>query len=283
MWWPMLQRLLEAVRPSRVPLVEPPDRIAGTRIHSMEIPSRYLRVTREVQVWTPPGYESDPGRRYPVLYLHDGQNLFFPENAFAGQIWNAASIAEDLVNAGEVEPFLIAGLAHGAERRIDEYTPSRDRRRARGGLASRHLSFLFEEVMPAVAGHFRVDESRERTALGGSSLGALISLHAMLSAPHRIGSVIAMSPSVWWDGRRVLRTIAASRIPAFPRVWTDIGTEEGAEAVDGARALRDALNDRGWQPGRSLHYAEYAGAGHTESAWRARLPEALRFVFGMSS
>ena len=118
------------------------------------------------------------------------------------------------------------------------------------------------------------------TALGGSSLGGLVTLHVGLTRPGVFGTLVAMSPSVWWDRRVILSTVRKTRPRPRVRVWVDMGTAEGRRALDDARLLKAALVGAGWTPGRDLRYAEYEGATHSEAAWAARFPAVVEWLYG---
>jgi predicted alpha/beta superfamily hydrolase len=207
------------------------------------------------------------------------QNLFEPERAhIRGQHWCAGETVDALVRAGTIPPVVLVGVDNTGTCRIQEYTPTTDARLG-GGRADDYARFLIEELKPFVdrTYHTRLDPAG--TALGGSSLGALVTLHIGLTRPDVFGSLVAMSPSVWWDRRAILSTVRRTRPRPAARIWTDIGTAEGRRALDDARMLKAALVGAGWTMGRDLHYAEYEGATHSETAWASRLGAVLTWLF----
>jgi len=115
--------------------------------------------------------------------------------------------------------------------------------------------------------------------MGGSSLGGLVSLYLGLRYPSVFSRLAVVSPSVWWRNRAILKTVAALKEKPALRIWLDIGTKESTRAVPDARALRDALINKGWRLGDDLAYLEVDGAEHTESAWAQRVDPMLRFLF----
>jgi predicted alpha/beta superfamily hydrolase len=250
------------------------------RVHP-RFASQFLSTRRDLVVYLPPGYDQSRDR-YPVLYLQDGQNLFSSETAFYGQEWRVDAIADQLICSGAIRPLIVVGVWHAGVRRVSEYTPTRDPRTRKGGKALRYAQMLAREIKPFVDHEYRTRKPAAHAAVGGSSLGALVSLSTGLAYPRVFGSVVAMSPSVWWDRRSILQAVESFRERTRPRIWVDVGTAEGDSAdqvVDGARALGDALVRRGWDPERDLLYREYAGADHSEGAWSARLPDVLRALF----
>jgi predicted alpha/beta superfamily hydrolase len=250
------------------------------RIHT-RFASRYLQSRRDIAVYLPPEYDSSRDR-YPVLYLQDGQNLFDPATAFLGQDWHADITASRLIASRAIRPLIIVGIYNAGVRRISEYTPTRDRRLRKGGKAERYAQMLVREIKPFIDREYRTRKSAKDTAVGGSSLGALVSLVCALDYPRVFGRVAAMSPSVWWDDRVIVRMVDAWRGRVHPHIWLDIGTNEGDsphQIVEDARLLRDALVRRKWIEGSNLHYGEFNGAGHSEAAWADRFDAVLRWIF----
>ena len=244
--------------------------------------SAYLSGDRDVIVWLPPGYESGTtarNDRYPVFYMHDGQNLFDPDTAFQkGHHWRVGETASELVAAGRVEPLIIVGIYNTGLSRIEEYTPTKDARLG-GGHADDYGRLIVEELKPLIDSTYRTEREAHHTGLGGSSLGGLVSLHLGLTYPRTFGKLAVLSPSVWWDRRAILRSVRrASPKPAL-RIWVDMGTAEGRRGLDDARLLKAALVGAGWIEGVDLHYAEYEGADHSEGAWAARIGPVLEWLF----
>jgi predicted alpha/beta superfamily hydrolase len=242
--------------------------------------SRFLPNQRHVLVYLPPGYEEYPARRYSVLYLHDGQNLFDGATAYVkGEDWGIDETAEGLIAAGEIEPLIIVGIYNTGESRVEEYTPSPDPRYERGGKADLYGCLLVEELKPFIDRHYRTRTGPHHTALGGSSLGGLVTLHIGLKYPTIFSRLVVMSPSVWWDRGVILREVRALRVKPSMRIWLDVGTKEGKFTARQVRALRDALVDRGWRLGDDLRYFEAKEAMHNERAWGARFGQALKYLF----
>ena len=241
--------------------------------------SRFLRNQRDLIVYLPPGYAEQPQRSFPVLYLHDGQNLFDGATSFIpGVDWHVGQTADHFIYESRVEPLIIVGIYNAGKQRIGEYTPTRAPKLG-GGRADRYAKFLLEEVRPFVNRQYRIAEGADRTGIGGSSLGGLVSLYLGLRQPQVFGKIAALSPSVWWNERVILRFAAAASVQPLPRIWLDIGTREGARIVDDVERFRDVLITKGWQLDRSLHYERVEGAEHNEAAWAARVGPFLQFLF----
>jgi predicted alpha/beta superfamily hydrolase len=245
------------------------------------VPSRILARARDVLVYLPPGYAAAPGHRYPVLYLNDGQNLFDGATSFVpGHEWQVDETAERLIQSGELPPLIIVAVDNASERRLDEFGPVRDERRRAGGFAEFYGEMIVDELKPLIDATYRTRPGPQDTGIGGSSMGALVSLFLALTRPHVFGLVAAMSPAVWWGNRALLRMVRNLRRRPDLRIWLDIGTAEGQVVVDDVRLLRTALLERGWREGTDLAYHEEEGAEHTEAAWGARVGPMLQFLFG---
>jgi len=244
--------------------------------------SKFLRNQRSLVVYLPPGYNEQQQRRFPVLYLHDGQNLFDGSTSFIqGQDWHVGHTTDAEIQAGRVEPLIIVGIYKTGKARIQEYTPTRVPRLG-GGRADRYGKFLLEEVHPFMNREYRLEGGPDRTGIGGSSLGGLVSLYLGLSRPDVFGKIAALSPSVWWN-QRVIHTFAAGmNVQSRPRIWLDIGTREGPRIVEDVEKYRDILLRRGWQYERDLHYERVEGAEHNEAAWSQRVAPFLRFLYPAS-
>lgn len=254
--------------------------IAGDlQLHDFE--SEILGSARRVAVWLPPGYRADDVTRFPVLYLHDGQNVFDRATAFREE-WQVGDTAAALIHGGEIEPLIVVGVYNAGEARIDEYTPSADPKHGRGGGVAIHGRMLVERLKPWIDAGYRTLPSAASTAIGGSSLGALAALYTGLGYPTAFSKLAVHSPSVWWDERAIIKQVDALRNQLPLRIWLDIGTAEGPAIVADVRALRDALVRKGWQLGRDLSYLEVEGAGHDEHAWAARVAPMLRYLFPAS-
>lgn len=251
-----------------------------------EIPSFYLGLTRRVTVWLPPGARGRTAARHPVLYLHDGQNLFDPARAFAGNTWRVAETTARLVRRPAIPPLIIVGIDHGGERRGREYLPVEDERNPGTAkpLGLQHVEFVTREVMPLIARNYPVATGASNTGIGGSSYGAVAALHTTLVKPGVFGRLLLESPSLYVGrGYLLRRARRASRWPA--RIYLGVGTAETSrgdwneETVANVRAL-EAILRRAGLGGRRLKVVVEEHATHSEGAWAARLPAALAFLFG---
>ncbi|HYL82912.1 MAG TPA: alpha/beta hydrolase-fold protein [Candidatus Angelobacter sp.] len=240
--------------------------------------SRFLRNQRDLIVYTPPGYYDQPLGRFPVLYLHDGQNLFDGATSFIpGQDWHVGQTADYGIHSGLVEPLIIVGM-YNTKARIREYTPTHVPKLG-GGRADRYAKFLIEEVKPFIEREYRTISGAGNNGIGGSSLGGLVSLYLGLKHAHIFGKIAALSPSVWWNQLVIHRFVEAMHVEPRPRIWLDIGTREGPRIVHDVEKFRDVLLQKGWAPERDLHYERVEGAEHNELAWAQRVGPFLQFLY----
>jgi predicted alpha/beta superfamily hydrolase len=241
--------------------------------------SRFLRNQRDLIVYLPPGYREQPQRRFPVLYLHDGQNLFDGATSFIpGMDWHVGQTADNSILAGTVQPLVIVGIYNLGKARIYEYTPTKAPRLG-GGRADAYAKFLMQEVMPFIQQEYRARADARVTGMGGSSLGGLLSLYLGLKYPQTFGRLAALSPSVWWNQRVIYPFAAAAPVEPRPRIWLDIGTNEGPRIVHDVEQFRDILLQKGWQLGKDLSYQRVEGAEHNEAAWAQRVGPFLQFLY----
>jgi enterochelin esterase-like enzyme len=243
--------------------------------------SRFLRNQRDIIVYLPPGYDEEPARRFPVLYMHDGQNLFDRATAFGGVDWNVRGAADQLIEAGAIQPLVIVGIYNAGKSRINEYTPTKSAKLG-GGRADRYAKFLLQELMPFIESEYRVSKDPAVTGVAGSSLGGLVSLYIGLQNSRLFGKIAALSPSLWWDQRSIFRFAERINPQPRPRIWLDIGTREGPRIVPEVERFRDILVRKGWRPGEDLQYERVEGAEHNEAAWSARVAPFLQFLFPAS-
>jgi predicted alpha/beta superfamily hydrolase len=241
--------------------------------------SRFLPSEHTLLVYRPPGYRDDRVRRFPVLYLHDGQNVFDRATSATGEEWSVDETAQRLIESAVIEPIIIVGIYNAGHRRIDQYTPTRDPKKKVGGKADAYARMLVQEIKPFIDRRYRTLRSAANTGLGGSSLGGLLTMHLGLRYHTVFNRLAVLSPSVWWNDRAIVSEVEALRTKPPLRIWLDSGTGEGADVTRDARLLRDALVRKGWAIDRDLAYLEAEGGGHNEQSWAKRVEGVLRFLF----
>ena len=269
--------------------------------------SAYLPDDRDISVWLPPCYGSWPEHRFPVLYLHDGQNLFDPRTSYVpGRTWRAHVTADRLAREQLIEPLILVGINNTGVRRMAEYTPSPDWRHG-GGQGPLYARLLVDELKPLIDSTLRTRPGPQETGLAGSSLGGLISLAIGLDYPQVFGRLGVLSPSVWWNNRDILNHLGPSEpgrpgiappIPRHapaaspithplaysssrprPRIWLDMGMSEGLRHLRDTDLLHARLLARGWQDEVDLRYLRVPSGVHDEDAWARRFDRVLQWLF----
>ena len=246
--------------------------------------SKILGNRRDVLVYLPRGYRRFSRRRYPVLYLQDGQNVFDAATSFASVEWGVDETAEQLIQKELIEPLIIVAIANTGKDRIHEYAPSPStifelelEETCSRGLGRDYGRFLIEELKPYIDKKYRTQREAEFTGLGGSSMGGLVTMALGLWFPNVFTRLLVMSPAVWWDNEVIVRRVEEldGKLPL--KIWLDTGTNE--TGWERAQKLRDALVKKGWRLQNDLHYMEIKGGDHSEAAWAARVDPALQFLF----
>ncbi len=220
------------------------------------------------RVYLPRGYRQHFSRRYPVLYMLDGQNIF--ENAGFGS-WQAKESLDRLIKRGQVAEIIVVAIDSGSTRHQD-YVPPED-----GGQADVFANFLANEFKPHIDQSFRTKPDRDNTGLLGSSLGGVMSLYAGWKYFHKFGRVGSMSGSWWLKGFR--DSLQGQRKRPLT-VYLDSGDSGVAsDCVQQTGLVRSILEKIGFELGSDLHHGVGRMHEHNESAWSKRLPSALRFLF----
>ena len=185
-----------------------------------------------------------PGRKpYPLLLLHDGQNLAISRDEARGGSWRADEIVDRLTADGRIPPLVLVGIDHAGEERIAEFTPTPAV--DGGGQASAYARWIVTNLIPDLADELHVRTDVNGVSLGGSSLGGLVTLWIASTSPGQFGRLLIMSPSVWWDRRMILRHLRRQPLDPATRIWLDAGRQEGRAVVRDTRALRDLLREQG--------------------------------------
>lgn len=276
--------------PASQPDAAPPRARRSTRTGDIRLHERFhsrrLNNERTLAVYLPPEYTRSMTERYPVLYMHDGQNLFDAATSFLGIEWQADEHAERLIRAGRIEPIIIVGIYNTPDR-MHEYTPQADAQRDAGGRGRYYARFLVEEVKPFIDKTYRTLPDRAHTAVAGSSLGGLISLYLAREYHDVFSQCGVVSPALMWAEAALLTEIEASPdCLRNVRFWLDMGTDEGRQigtfsrAIELTRKLERAFLAAGLVTGRDYYYAEIYQGQHNEAAWADRFDRMLLFFYG---
>jgi predicted alpha/beta superfamily hydrolase len=238
-----------------------------------EVFSPQLYNSRDVYVYLPPSYGTGDFR-FPVIYMHDGQNLFDPALSFSGS-WRV-DLAMTAASRLGFEA-IVVGIANTGGSRLDEYGPFYERSLGAGGAGDLYVDFIVDTLKPQIDDEFRTLPEREQTGIAGSSMGGLASLYAFFRTPSAFGFAGVLSPALWFGHREIFPFVEEAHAPPG-RIYLDIGTREGGRSLPDTRRMRELLVAKGYREGASLRYVEEEGARHTEAAWRRRFKKALPFL-----
>ncbi|HLL51918.1 MAG TPA: alpha/beta hydrolase-fold protein [Myxococcaceae bacterium] len=242
--------------------------------------SPQLNNSRSLIIYLPPSYAENPLKRYPVLYMHDGQNLFDPSTSFGGVEWRVDETANAQIGGGHMDEVIVVGVYNAGGNRIYEYTPCCDPQYGGGG-ANQYEAFLLNTVKPYVDQTYRTLTTRENTAMMGSSLGGLVTFYIGWRNPAVFAKTASLSSSFWWNNRSMVSTVANAPAKVPARFYIDAGTN--GDGLADTTAMRDALVSKRYVQGNDLNYYVADGANHSESAWAARLHIPLRWLFPWGS
>ncbi len=265
---------LEVLGWQDLPAGGPPHTVSG-HVESLTLHSPELEDELQILVYRPPGYACSD-RRYPVLYLHDGANVFDAATAYAGVEWSADEAAERLALEG-LECLMVAVEVRGEHRNTD-YTPFKARVNVYAPGAEHYTRFLAETLKPFIDAQYRTLTDREHTGIAGSSFGGLVSLYAGLTRADLYSFVGAFSPSLWPGDFEVFEWLE-TQDPSRSRIYLDMGTHEGEDVMEAALTLQRAkmLANLLELRGAVVRFSVGEGHWHFESAWAERFPAVLRW------
>lgn len=247
--------------------------ITGTVSYHRDFYSPQLENHRDLLVWLPPSYESQPDSHYAVLYLQDGQNIFNPATSYTGVDWQVDEAASRLMAENRIHEVIIVGIANTHDRHA-EYSP--------GEKGLTYSAFLINTVKPFIENNYRIASGPRNTAVMGSSMGGLISFHLAWEYPESFGLAGCLSPAFLVDRKAIVHRVQSHRGARPPiRLYIDNGTIGLEQRLQPATdAMITALCQQGFSTGQNLIYRQWEGAEHNEAAWAERVPAILEYFFG---
>jgi pullulanase len=237
--------------------------------------------TRRIWIYLPPGYKKGI-QRYPVMYMHDGQNLFADSTSFSGE-WGIDETLETMIAEKRIEKMIIVGIENHPQYRLEEYSPFAFEYRGKKvqPQAQQYGKFIVETLKPYIDKNYRTRRGRRNTAIAGSSMGGLVSVYLALEYQDTFSKVGALS-SAFGVCREDLVAYIHEHAKKRPiRYWLDMGSievEQMAYDVNQQKII-EALIFSGWEEGKEVQYTLYEGAGHHERYWRARFGEVLEYLW----
>lgn len=238
--------------------------------------SPQLNNSRALRIFLPASYSENTAKRYPVLYMHDGQNLFDAKTAAFGTEWGIDETVNRLVATGVMEEIIVVGIDNTPDR-IPEYTPCCDPKHG-GGKLDAYQAFVVDTVKPYIDKTLRTLPGKEHTAIMGSSLGGLASVIIAQRKPEVFSKAGGVSSSFWWNNKSLVSKPPA-RVPV--KFYVDAGTSN--DGLEETRLIRDAMLKQGYRDGIDLFYYADTGGGHNEKSWAARVDKPLAWFFPWGS
>lgn len=247
------------------------DDILGVVDYHYEFYSSFLKNEREIIVWYP---ESVIGgfKRLPVLYMHDGQNLFSPTTSFAGADWKVDETIEELIFEEAIREVIVVGI-YNTKDRLEEYNYFTDK-------GKNYASFIIRELKPFIDENYMTLPGPEHTGIMGSSMGGLFSFQAALQFPQIFGNAGCLSNSFWVDDGRIFDFAKEKADRVFgQKLYLDCGTGE-KELISDNKKMNSLLIKNQYHKNNLLLWNEELGAKHNENDWAKRLHKPLKFLFG---
>lgn len=236
---------------------------------TFEIEAPQLDTIRKIWVYTPEGYKT-AGKKYPVIYMHDAQNLFDASTSYSGE-WKVDEILDSL----KQPEVIVVGIEHGNEKRIDELTPFPHEKYG-GGKGDKYLSFLVETLKPHIDVVYPTLSEAENTTIMGSSLGGLISFYGALKYPEIFGKAGVFSPSFWFS-EEIYKFVEGREIENSTKFYFVGGTGEGEEMIPDLKKMYDLLKEKGLSE-ENMHIKIVKDGQHNEAAWSREFPEAFSWL-----
>lgn len=228
---------------------------------------------RRIWIYYPPDYETSE-KNYPVLYMHDGQNLFDQKTSFSGE-WEVDETLNKLFDEGHNVPIVI-GIDNGGDKRIPEYTPWANPNYG-GGDGDKYMQFIVETLKPYIDANFRTLPGKENTGIMGSSLGGLISHFGALQYPEVFGMAGLFSPSYWFSDS-IWAFTASAQTGNGLRVYQTCGSAEGSNTDVNMLRMSDSLIVSGL-PASNIKNVVIPGGQHNEDLWRKQFKAAYLWLF----
>jgi predicted alpha/beta superfamily hydrolase len=251
------------------------------RLHK-KFQSSILNNERTLVVYVPPGYDQSGEQRYPVLYMQDGQNLFDEQTSYAGVEWRLDEAAQRLIGDQQIRPVIIVGIYNTPDR-TPEFTPPP------AGRADKYADFIVEEVKPFIDKVYRTQPDRGNTAIGGSSMGGMVSLWTAKEHPQTFSHVAVLTPFLRVEGKPLTDLLGsdASWLKGM-RVWIDMSPSPkkyypGDDPTGDARAFVKVLDGAGLKKDVDYKYVELDEGEHTEASWQTRADQVLMFLYGTNA
>lgn len=256
---------------------------------------------RTVRIYLPKGYEEENEKKYKVLYMHDGQNLFYDKWSYSGHSWKVCETLDELQAKGKSDGIILVAVDNSPLRnglgRLDEYSPWKnnymegvtehwpEKGKTFGGEGREYAEFMMESLKPYIDMEYRTVEGRDGVIVGGSSMGALISLYIAYEYSQKVGSALLVSPAFWFAYNELKEYLSSKEKKVITKLYMDMGTEETSDKenkdfskvyLDSAEGIYEILREK-----EEIDYKIFEGHIHNEVDWAKRFPSMMEFILGV--
>lgn len=242
-------------------------KIIGNVRYHRQFYSSFLDNERDIIVWLPPGYQFDQTKRYPVLYMHDGQNIMDPKTSFAGMDWRVDETLTKLIKKNLIREIIVVGI-YNTKDRLEEYSAS--------PKGDKYIKFLIDELKSYIDKNYRTLKDSENTAVMGSSMGGLISFLIAWNHPDVFSKAACLSSSFYYQDDKAIEMVKKYN---GPKKKIKIYIDHGEDGLVRGQKMFCTLTSKGYLIGSDIDYFYATGAEHNEKAWADRLERPLLFFF----
>lgn len=247
------------------------NKIIGHVNYYKNVESKFLELSRNVFVWLPPGYDQNNEKKYPVLYMHDGQNLINPKTSFAGYDWRVDETASKLIRQKKLHEIIIVGI-NNTKDRLEEYSSS--------NKGKSYVKFIIEELKPFIDSNYRTNSDKKNTAVMGSSMGGLISFFIVWNFPEVFSKAACLSSSFYYNNEEAIKMVHSVKGGSKAKKKIKLYIDHGEDGLPRGQKMFCALTKKNYLIGTDIDYYYAPGAEHNEIAWADRLERPLLFLFG---
>ena len=247
----------------------PQESTAAANVSSFEVFSPELNVQKKIWVYLPKDYATS-NKKYPVIYMHDAQNLFDKKTSFVGE-WEV----DETLNAMDAN-LIVIGIEHGNEKRLDELTPFKNEKYG-GGNGDNYLNFIIKTLKPKIDSLYRTKANAKNTAIFGSSLGGLLSFYAVIKHPEVFGKAVVFSPSFWFSEE--IYTLMKNAEKTKAQIFFLAGDKESETMVADLKKMVTLLDRNRCECLKFNKSVIVKGGEHNEKLWRENFAEAVKWLF----
>jgi len=241
---------------------------ASVNVSAFTLEAPQLQTQKKIWVYLPQGYK-DSHKKYPVVYMHDAQNLFDKSTSYSGE-WHVDETLDSLK-----AQVIIVGIEHGNDKRLEELTPYKNAKYG-GGNADAYLSFIINTLKPHIDSLYRTKSNTKHTSIMGSSLGGLVSFYAVLKYPEVFGKAGVFSPSFWFSDEIYAKAGAAGKIKA--KMYFMCGDDEDKDMVPNMQRMEKLIAPKSYK--KYMKEKIIPGGKHNEALWAKQFPQAFLWLMG---